>query len=99
MRISSQNYKPTQQLPPFLLPSVGVSKESNLLKDAFVNESLRAILHYVTPSADPNVFVYTYLEQLLQYQRPKSKKSYKMKIHIKGKIKGKPIDFGYGDSY
>ncbi len=99
MKISSQNYKPINYPPPFLVPRVGISKESNQLTNAFANESLRAILTYVIPSEDANIVFYSYLEQLQQYRRPIPKKSYKMKIRIIGKTQGKPIDFGYGDNY
>ena len=95
MILTPQNYQ-TIEYPRFYSPPPGSSDESRYISTVFIKESSQEPISQQGINSE-NTICQTYLEPLtnsgLEYHRPKPKRTYKMKVHVLSKCKGKPVNY------
>ena len=94
MKIFSKNYQPSMFIIAFSLSAVAESAESNLIREAdpaLLGISLYDRRHIVSV-LDGNAE--SIIEPITDYTYPKAKKSYRQKVRVTKKSKGRPTIYG-----
>lgn len=93
MMLTPNNYQ-TTEYPRIYFPAPGLSEESHQISEIFQRNSLLEPISENGINADN---IQTYLEPLtdheLDYNSPKPKRSYKMKVRVVSISKGKPVNY------
>ncbi len=96
MKIKSKACAPSVLLIAFSLSAGGVSPESNQIRTAISESAMLGITLYNSASRtsvlDGNIE--PSIESIVDYAYPKAKRTYKMKVRISQRSKGKPTSYG-----